>query len=180
MQRARIRAVYRDGAPQQHRPGVEALVHEHDADAGFGVPRHDGARDGRRPAPARQQRGVEVEAAAARRGEHGGRQEDAVGDGDDGVESGGQDFAFETRRSPHIEAGGRGGAVHGARAGAPAAPRGPRRPGIDAQNAVAGGADGVERRHGELRRAHERDAQTHAGASPKRSRPGTAAKRRRV
>ena len=42
--------------------------------------------DRRRAAPARQQRGVEVQAAEARRGQNGGRQQETVGGGDGGVE----------------------------------------------------------------------------------------------
>ncbi len=60
----------RDALAHGDRAGVEARLHAHDHDAGLGVAGHDGAGDGRGAAPARQQRGVEVEAAvrAARRG----------------------------------------------------------------------------------------------------------------
>ena len=77
MQRAGVRSACRHGAPQQHGAGIEARIHEHDADAGFGVAGHDGAGDRRGAAPARQQRGVDVQAAAPRGGKNGGRQEKA-------------------------------------------------------------------------------------------------------
>jgi hypothetical protein len=64
---------------QQHVAGVQARIHLHDGDAGLGVAGLDGAVDGRRAAPARQQRGVDVEAAQARRVEHPLRQDQAVG-----------------------------------------------------------------------------------------------------
>jgi hypothetical protein len=68
-----------DDGRQQHRPGVEAGLHAHDGDAGLRVAGLDGAVDGRRAAPARQQRGVDVDAAAARQVEHRLRQDQAVG-----------------------------------------------------------------------------------------------------
>ena len=52
---------------QQHRAGIEPLVHLHDGDAGLPVAGEDGALDRRRAAPARQQRGMDVEAAEPRR-----------------------------------------------------------------------------------------------------------------
>jgi hypothetical protein len=70
------------GFPQQDRAGVEACLHLHDADAGFGVARHDGAVDRGRAAPAGQERGVDVEAAEARGIEDGLRQDQAIGDDD--------------------------------------------------------------------------------------------------
>ena len=67
---AGILVVDRDLALEQHRPGVEPCLHLHDGHAGHLVAGQDRALDRRRAAPARQQRGVDVEAAelAARRG----------------------------------------------------------------------------------------------------------------
>jgi hypothetical protein len=50
----------------------------------------DGAMDRRRAAPARQQRGVDVDAAAARQVEHGLRQDQAVGGHHQQIRRGGQ------------------------------------------------------------------------------------------
>jgi hypothetical protein len=54
-----------------HRTGVETGVHLHDAHSGALVTREQGALDRRRPAPARQQGGVDVDAAERRQLEHG-------------------------------------------------------------------------------------------------------------
>jgi hypothetical protein len=63
-----LRVLGRDRARagEQHRPGIEAGVHLHDGDAGGVVAGLDRTRNRRRPAPARQQRGVHVEAAVLR------------------------------------------------------------------------------------------------------------------
>ena len=60
---------------------------------------HDGALDRRGAAPARQLRGVQVEAAEARRLEHGRRQDQAVGD-DDGDVGGVRGERRPARRRP--------------------------------------------------------------------------------
>ena len=51
----------------EHRPGIEARVHPHDGDPGFAVAGKKRALDRRRAAPARQQRGMNVERAVAAR-----------------------------------------------------------------------------------------------------------------
>ncbi len=66
-------------AHQQHGAGVQARVHLHDRDAADGVTGLYRALDGCRAAPARQHRGVHVDAAVTRDREHGGRQDQAVG-----------------------------------------------------------------------------------------------------
>ena len=66
-------------------PGVEAGIHFHDHDAALGVAGHDRAIDRRGPAPARQQRRVQVEAAARHGIENVLRQDQPVGDDDGGV-----------------------------------------------------------------------------------------------
>ena len=64
---------------QQHRPGIQAGLHLHQADAGLLVAGFDGALDRRRAAPAGQQRGMHVPAAVLRDVEHRLRQDQAVG-----------------------------------------------------------------------------------------------------
>ena len=54
----------RDAFGHRHVAGVEACVHLHHHHAALGVTGHDGAVDRRGPAPARQQRAVQVEAAS--------------------------------------------------------------------------------------------------------------------
>ena len=49
------------GLHEAHRTGVETGRETHDRDPGLLVAGHDGALDGRRAAPARQQRGMDVE-----------------------------------------------------------------------------------------------------------------------
>jgi hypothetical protein len=70
---------------QQHVAGVQARIHLHDGHAGVRVARLDGAVYGRRPPPARQQRGVDVDAAQAGQGQRPGRQDQAVGGHHHGV-----------------------------------------------------------------------------------------------
>ena len=55
---------------QADRPGVQARLHAHDGGGRLGVARHDGALDGRGAAPARQRRGMQVEAAVPGRLQH--------------------------------------------------------------------------------------------------------------
>ena len=64
---------------QQHAARVQALVHLHDGHARLRVARLDGAVYGRRAPPARQQAGVNVQAAQARHLQRPDRQDEAVG-----------------------------------------------------------------------------------------------------
>ena len=64
---------------QQHRAGIQALLHLHQADAAAGVAGLDRALDRRRTAPARQQRGMHVPTAVQRDVEHRLRQDQAIG-----------------------------------------------------------------------------------------------------
>ena len=75
---------------QQDRAGIQARVHLHQADAGFGVAGQNGAVDRGRAAPARQQRGVDVDAAEPWGIKHGLRQDQAVSHdhGDIGIQAG--------------------------------------------------------------------------------------------
>jgi hypothetical protein len=61
------------------RSSVETGFHAHHHDAGFRISRHDSALDRRRAPPARQERGMEIEASESRRVEDRTRQQQAVG-----------------------------------------------------------------------------------------------------
>ncbi len=69
----------RHPADQQHVARVQAGVHLHDGYPGFRVARLDGALDGRGAAPARQQAGVDIQAAAGRQVQHPLRQDQPIG-----------------------------------------------------------------------------------------------------
>ena len=64
---------------EQHRPGIQASFHLHHGHPAFRVAGLDRPLDRRRTAPARQQRGVTVDAAEARNIQHHLRQDQAVG-----------------------------------------------------------------------------------------------------
>ena len=70
---------------KQYRPGIQSGFHLHDAHAAFGVTSQNGALDRRRAAPARQQRGVDVDAAESRQIKHRLRQNQALGRDDHGI-----------------------------------------------------------------------------------------------
>ncbi len=76
---ARVARLDRASAPKQHRPGIETRLHPHDADTGLAIAGEQRALDRCRPAPAWQQRGMDIDAAKARNVEHGLRQDEAVG-----------------------------------------------------------------------------------------------------
>ncbi len=75
------RGLWRDRQPAHlaHGSGVEALRHAHDGDARPGVAGHDGALDGCRAAPARQERGMDIEASSRGASRNGLGQEQAIG-----------------------------------------------------------------------------------------------------
>ena len=58
------------GLPQQHVAGIQTRIHLHDGHARLLVTRLDGAVNGGRPAPARQQAGVNVQASSGWRVQH--------------------------------------------------------------------------------------------------------------
>ena len=74
-------------AGQQHIAGVQSLRHQHGGNAGFLIACDDRPLNRRRAAPARQERAVDVDAAARRNVEHGLRQQLAVGNDDDDLGS---------------------------------------------------------------------------------------------
>ncbi len=65
---------------EQDGPGVEPLLHQHRGHAGAGLPGGDRGLDRRRAAPAREQRGVQVDAAEPRQPEEVAREDLAEGD----------------------------------------------------------------------------------------------------
>ena len=83
-------AIDPDFALEQHRAGIEPGLHLHDGHAGDFVARHDCALHRCRPAPTRQQRAVDIEAAEHRFIEHRLRQDQPVSrdNPDVGVERG--------------------------------------------------------------------------------------------
>ena len=82
--------------------GVDLRGHQHGGDAGLFIPGGDGALDGRGPAPARQQRGVDVDAAAPRQGEGGGADLDAIGADDGEVDLGRLQLALDVGVSEQV------------------------------------------------------------------------------
>ena len=48
---------------QRDRAGIKPLFHAHNGHTAFLIPRHDGPLDGGSPPPARQQRGMHIQAA---------------------------------------------------------------------------------------------------------------------
>ena len=67
------------GLAQQHVPSVQARIHLHDGDTRLRITGLDGAMDGRRPPPARQQAGVDVQATQRWQVQHPLGQDQAVG-----------------------------------------------------------------------------------------------------
>ena len=68
-----------EGFGEQHVAGVQAGIHLHDGDAGLRVARFNGAVNRRGAAPARQQRGVDIQATQPGRVKHPLRQDQPVG-----------------------------------------------------------------------------------------------------
>ena len=95
---------------QQHRAGVEAFFHAHDADAALVIASLNRALDRGGTAPARQQRGVNIEAAERRNIEHRARQNQAVGGHHHDIVRGaaqafdGGGIVFEGGRLKHLDA----------------------------------------------------------------------------
>ncbi len=155
-----------DGLGETHRSGVETLLHAHDVCRRLVVPRHDRPLNGRGAAPAGQCRGVQVEAAEPRRGEDSGGQQEPIRNDDGGVgmkrgEVALRVLALEALGRAHFKSGAFGKAMDRRLAFHHAAPRRPRGLGVDGRDLVTGAQNLRERRHGELRRAHEDDAQGH-------------------
>ena len=85
--RPRFRAGRSRRAREMHGPGIETGVHLHDADARRRIAGEHGALDRRRTAPARQHRGMKIDATESRPVEQRARQQQAVRDHDHDVGS---------------------------------------------------------------------------------------------
>ena len=86
MQRARIFArAYGDALQERDGAGVEPRLHAHDTDARLFIARENGALNGRGAPPARQERGVNVEAAELWRIENRARKNEAIGHDHSGI-----------------------------------------------------------------------------------------------
>ena len=165
----------------QNGAGIETLVHEHRRGAGPGVAGQDGVRHRGGAAPAGQQGGMEIDAAQARGGEHGSRQQRAIrGDhgelgpqlGEGGL-LGGLPQVFG---GPDREAQLGGTGLDRGRAPLPAAPGRPRRRAIDRHDPVPRPGERLQRRQRERRGAHEHQAKHIRGRehAPVSRRPGAA------
>ncbi len=77
--RGGIFRLYRAATEEQHAAGIQPFVHLHDGDAALRVTGQDGALDRRSAAPARQQRGVDIDTTQAGGLKHRLWQQQAVG-----------------------------------------------------------------------------------------------------
>ena len=152
------------GLGQQHGAAVESGFHLHDGDAGLRVARLDRAMDRRRAAPARQQRSMDVDAAARRQVEHGLRQDQAVGGHHHqfgaALDAGGADRLVRRRILEPLGLGHRNGVrqgdfLYGGGLQHHAAPGRAVGLGQHQHHLVSGGEQGFQCRRGELRRAGE-------------------------
>jgi hypothetical protein len=147
------------------RPGVEALLHLHDRHAGLAIAGQHRALDRRRAAPARQQRGVDVDAAEPRDLEDLPRQDPPVGGDHDDVEVvlaqlGRERPVADLERLQHRHAERRRGLLDRRRHQLAPAPRRPV--GLaDHHPQVTGLGDRLQARHGEFGGSHEGGAQGH-------------------
>ncbi len=140
---------------QQHGAGVESFVHAHGGDAGLSVSREDGAMDGRRAAPARQQRAVDIDAPQHRRIEKAFGQDVAVGDDHGRVEIERLErlrfvVAPQALGRAHRQAERQRALVHRRAALLLAATGGLGRARVDGDHVVTGVDQRAERRHGEF------------------------------
>ena len=145
---------------RKDRADIEALVHSHDGDARLRIARHDRALDRRGAPPARQQRSMGIDAAEPRRGKHGRRQDQAVGDRDREVRTQRRErrlrlLGLQARRSPDRKPRSLGAHRHRRRPHLAAALRRARRLGVDGGDGMAARAERVESRNRIGRRSHE-------------------------
>jgi len=144
----------------QHRPGVEPRFHPHYGDARLLVARQYRALDGGRSAPARQQAGMNVEAAVDWRIEHRLRQDQAIGRDHRHVsakrgECGLLLRAPQRRGMPDRNAQFLRAALHRRRLQSLAPSGRARRLGIDAGQLMPRCDQRIQRRDGKFRRSHE-------------------------
>ncbi len=147
------------------RAGVETFLHLHHHHPGLVVAGHDGAMDRRRAAPARQERGMKIEAAEREGFQNHLRQNQAIGDDDCrvgimiaqrccGVVAA-QCLRCEDGKSQPL-----GFASDGTRPRRHSAPGRLRHAGIDRYDLMAAAVGNLDkRRHGEIGRAHEHQAE---------------------
>ena len=83
---------------EQHVARIQPSVHLHDGDAGLRIARFDGAVNRRCAAPARQQAGVNIEAAKPRLIQHPLRQDQAISRNDHHLRTCGFDLSFGSSR----------------------------------------------------------------------------------
>jgi hypothetical protein len=153
---------------QEDRAGVHADVELHDGHASLGATVEDRPLDRRSAAVGRQERAVDVDAAARERVEDGGRQDLAVGHDHAELGAGGRQRGRDVRvpdraRLQDRQAVSLGAALDRRRGHRPAPPGRLVGLGHDQRDLVAGRQHRLEARHREVRRAHEH--QPHA-ASP--------------
>ncbi len=86
------------GSLQEDGAGIQGRLHAHEGDAGLAVAGEERALNGRGAAPARQQRGVHIDAAEPRRIEQRLRQNEPVGDHDQHVRAPGAKLSKRRRR----------------------------------------------------------------------------------
>ena len=154
----------RDALDEAERPGIEPFVHAHHANARLLIAGHDGALDRRRAAPARQERGMEVEAAERGKLEDRFRQYQAIGDDDRDIGRMAEKtlrrlFVAKGLRRQHLDAEPLRRELDGRRPFRHATAGRTRRARIGGDDLMARPDDGGERRNGKLRRAHEDDSQ---------------------
>ena len=178
---AGVRGGNRRAHLEQHRAGVEPCFHLHHGDAALRVAGFHRALDRRGAAPARQQRGVAVDAAQARDIEYRLGQDQAIGDHHHQVRAQGRQLRLglgiaQALRLHDRQAMLQGQVLH--RAGhqfLPAAGR-PVRLGVDGDDPMWGVEQGLEMLGGEFRGSGEDDAQclAHAGLAKRKGLPGQA------
>ncbi|MCW0417171.1 hypothetical protein NB689_002925 [Xanthomonas sacchari] len=153
---------------QQHRAGIQARFHLHQAHPGLAVAGLDRALDRRGAAPTRQQRGMHVPAAMGRDRQHRLGQDQPVGHHHDQVRLQRAQRLQGFRRAQRLRLQHRDAARHrfqlDRRRGQPAAaPGGPVRLGVDRDHFMALRSR-AQRRHGEVRRTGEDEF--HGGWEP--------------
>ena len=85
-------AIQRRANGEQDVPGIEAFIHEHEGDAGFGIARFDGSLNRGGSAILGQQRGVDVQATKTRHIKHRAAEDLTVGDDDGDIRIQGAKF----------------------------------------------------------------------------------------
>ena len=153
---------------QHHGAGIEPRFHAHDAHSSVGIPSFDRTVNGRRTAPARQLRAMNVQTTVQRHRQHGRRQQQAIGHHDHPVGRESRQFRrrlcrAQSGRLQHGQAVRYSGGFHGRRLQLPPTARRTIRLRVDRHHLVRSSAKRFKRRHREHRRAGKDD--THVGYS---------------